>query len=82
MGASIRGIAELKPDVVIFGIHMPGGNGLQVFRRLKTSRFGYRTHELPLPRIQGDSDGTGGADYFFDKAARFDEIREALEKAL
>jgi DNA-binding NarL/FixJ family response regulator len=31
--ASINGILNLKPDVVILDIRMPGGNGLDVLRR-------------------------------------------------
>ena len=36
--AAVRMIGEHKPDVVLLDVHMPGGGGVEVIRRVLTSR--------------------------------------------
>ncbi len=36
--SAVRVIADLAPDVVLLDVHMPGGGGLEVIRRLQTRR--------------------------------------------
>ena len=40
--AAVRAIAELEPDVVLLDVHMPGGGGVEVIRRVGESRPGVR----------------------------------------
>jgi DNA-binding NarL/FixJ family response regulator len=40
--AAVRAIAELEPDVVLLDVHMPGGGGVEVIRRVDESRPGVR----------------------------------------
>jgi DNA-binding NarL/FixJ family response regulator len=35
---AVRAIEQLEPDVVLLDVHMPGGGGAEVIRRLATSR--------------------------------------------
>lgn len=82
--ASIKGILNLKPDVVILDIRMPGGNGLDVLRRVK----GHPKAPLiivltnyPFPEYKEIAIKLG-ADHFFDKAVEFGEVQKVLEKIL
>jgi len=40
--AAVRAVAELEPDVVLLDVHMPGGGGVEVIRRVGESRPGVR----------------------------------------
>ncbi len=79
---ALAGVGELKPDVVILDIRMPGGSGIDVLRKLKKDRPAltvimltkyaypqYRERCLAL-----------GADFFLDKATDFDRIPEILNR--
>ncbi|MDD5242778.1 MAG: response regulator transcription factor [Syntrophorhabdaceae bacterium] len=82
--ASIKGILDLKPDVVILDIRMPGGSGLDVLREmkrhLKTPLIIVLTN-YPFPEYKEIAIKLG-ANHFFDKATEFDEVQRALERML
>jgi len=76
--ASIR---ELKPDVVILDLCMPGGSGIEVLDEIKRD---------PLPPIVIVLTGFGepqyrkrclasGASFFFDKTTEFEQVRETMQ---
>lgn len=79
----IETIQELKPDLVILDIRMPGGNGIMVLEKLK------KMENPPIvvmftnyPYLQYrkrcfDS----GADYFFYKATEFEKLVEVIKKS-
>jgi DNA-binding NarL/FixJ family response regulator len=79
---AINGILELRPDVVILDIRMPGGSGIDVLQRVKQGEVtpiviiltnypypGYRQKCLQV-----------GADFFLDKSTEFDQIPELLAR--
>ena len=79
---AINGILELRPDVVILDIRMPGGSGIDVLQRVKQGEVtpiviiltnypypGYRQKCLQA-----------GADFFLDKSTEFDQIPELLAR--
>ncbi len=78
---SIEIIEELKPDIVILDISMPGGSGLDVLKNIR-EKFLHTTviiltnYSFPQYRkICMDS----GADYFFDKSNEFDKVVDVLK---
>ncbi len=78
---SIEIIEELKPDIVILDISMPGGSGLDVLKNirekfLRTKVIILTNYSFPQYRkICMDS----GADYFFDKSNEFDKVVDVLK---
>lgn len=83
--SSIKGILDLKPDVVILDIRMPGGNGLDVLRKVKghpkktpliivLTNYPFQEYKEIATKL--------GADHFFDKAKEFDEVQKVLERML
>jgi len=81
--SSIKGIMDLKPDVVILDIRMPGGNGLDVLRKVKghpqKAPLIIVLTNYPFPEYKEIAIKLG-ADHFFDKAAEFDEVQKVLER--
>jgi len=79
---SIAIIEELKPDIVILDISMPGGSGLDVLKNirekfLRTKVIILTNYSFPQYRkICMDS----GADYFFDKSNEFDKVVDVLKE--
>jgi DNA-binding NarL/FixJ family response regulator len=77
---TISAIRELRPDVVLLDIRMPGGSGLDVLRSLKQGQAAPLVIILtnyaypPYRRIFLQA----GADFFFDKSADFDKIPRVL----
>ena len=73
---------RLKPDVVIFDIRMPGGNGIQALQTIKTDEpspvvivltsFSYPQYRSKCLKA--------GADYFLDKATEFHFVPEVLKQ--
>ncbi|HNH29510.1 MAG TPA: response regulator transcription factor [bacterium] len=71
-----------KPDVVILDIKMPGGNGIEVLKKLKSEPkppMIIMFTQYPYPQFR-DRCLQYGADYFFDKTSEFDRIGDVLEK--
>ncbi len=81
--ASIKGIMDLKPDVVILDIRMPGGSGLDVLRGVKghTTPLIIVLTNYPFPEYKEIAIKLG-ADYFFDKSKEFDEVQRILGRML
>src|SRR4030042_5409703 len=73
---AINTIQELKPDVVILDIRMPGGSGIDVLKKIK------KINHVPViimltnyPHSQYRKKCMeAGADFFFDKSRDFEEI--------
>ena len=73
-----------KLDVVILDIRMPGGNGLDVLRRMKLEKNAPKVIVLTnysLPEYK-EAAMKLGADYFFDKSTEFEKVRMVLKKLL
>ena len=80
---AIEAIEQLKPDLVILDIRMPGGNGIAVLEKLKKSEnppivimftnFPY----LQYRRRCFDS----GADYFFYKSTEFEKLVDVIRES-
>jgi len=83
--ASIKGILDLKPDVVILDIRMPGGSGLDVLRKVKghpqKAPLIIVLTNYPFPEYKEIAIKLG-ASHFFDKASEFDEVQRVLERML
>ena len=81
---ALRAIRELKPDVVTLDIQMSGGSGIDVLKRIK------RGDSAPAVIVLTDSvsppyrksSREAGADFFLDKSAEFDEVREIVQRLL
>ena len=79
---AINGILELRPDVVILDIRMPGGGGLDVLQAIK------QNESAPVVIILTNYPYPGyrqkclqaGADFFLDKSTEFDQIPELFER--
>ena len=79
---SLDAICRTRPDVVILGIRMPGGNGIKVLREAKKMN--------PAPRVIMFTNYAyaqyrkkceeAGADFFLDKSTEFDKLPQALEQ--
>src|SRR2546423_15276142 len=77
---AIAAIEELKPDFVVLDISLPGGNGMQVLERIKTSNPALRVIMLTNFAFEQYRRRCAelGADYFFDKSNEFDKVLEVL----
>ncbi len=81
---AIEEIAELKPDLVILDIRMPGGSGLDVLREIR--RTGGAPTIIILTNFAAaqyrERALSDGADYFFDKSTEFEEVLEVIRQML
>ena len=82
--AAVSDIQELKPDLVILDISMPGGSGIGTLQTLK------QTARAPLvmmltnfsyPQYRRRCE-TAGADFFLDKSNEFEEVIAILNRLL
>jgi len=79
---AIKAVKNLKPDVVILDIRMPGGNGIEALETVKMEK------KPPLvimftnyPYLQYRKRCLdAGADYFFFKSTEFEKLLELLKK--
>jgi DNA-binding NarL/FixJ family response regulator len=80
---SIAAIRKTKPDVVILDLHMPGGNGFDVLKEVKSSQpnpvvilltVGPRSEYQTLSYI-------AGADYFFEKSSDLRKMARMLKRS-
>jgi len=75
-----KGISELKPDVVLLDIEMPGGNGIEIARRIRKERLpagvlmltAWSAQQYVMASIQA------GAKGYVLKTAPFDQLRKAI----
>lgn len=75
-----RAACNLKPDVMILDLAMPGGSGIDVLENLKRDRvtpivivftnYSYVQYREKCRQL--------GARFFFDKSAEFDKVGEVL----
>jgi DNA-binding NarL/FixJ family response regulator len=77
-------IRRVKPDVVVLDIHMPGGSGIDVLRKIRKDSpaavvLMLTNYSYPQFR-QRCMDA--GADYFFDKSAEFGKVAEVLQRLI
>ena len=80
--AALGAIRELKPDVVILDIYMPGGSGLQALKTIKAlvpppiviMFTGHPEDQLKAACLEA------GAEHFFDKAREFTAVMQVLER--
>ena len=76
---AVNAIRKLKPDVVILDIQMPGGNGIDVLRQIKTDAMPpvvimFSNH----PHLEEKCFNTG-ADFFFDKSTEHNELIDTVK---
>lgn len=79
---AIKSISELKPDVVILDIRLPGLNGIDVLKDVRAKNLPCRVIMLtnyPYPQYRKKCEELG-ADYFFDKVTEIEDIPKAIEK--
>jgi DNA-binding NarL/FixJ family response regulator len=81
--ASIRGILEAHPDVVVLDVQLEGGTGLQVLRAVREVEpeiafvvFSNNAGPAYRKRYLGE-----GAQRFLDKTTEFDQLVAAVEHA-
>jgi len=73
---AMEGIRQLKPDVVILDLHLPGGGGIKVLRQTKqdapaTKVVILTNYDYPQYR---NTCFEAGADLFVDKLTEFDRV--------
>lgn len=77
---ALNSIRELKPDVAILDIQMPGGSGIDVLKNIKKEEpallvIMFTNYPYPEYRKQCM---VAGADFFFDKSTEFDKVMKVL----
>jgi DNA-binding NarL/FixJ family response regulator len=80
---AVQAVAELRPDVVVLDIGMPGTNGIQAAHQLRELGF---TSKLVFLTVQQDADcleaaGAMGASYVL-KARMYSDLLTAIVEAL
>lgn len=76
-----RAVRELKPDVMILDLEMPGGSGLDVLAGIAGDQLApvvivLTNHGTPQYRRKCLQ---SGASFFLDKSAEFDKLAEILQ---
>jgi DNA-binding NarL/FixJ family response regulator len=77
---AIDTIQELKPDVVILDIRMPGGSGIDVLKEIKKVNHVpviIMLTNYPYPQYRKTC-LDAGADFFFDKSSEFEKVVKVL----
>lgn len=78
---AINAIRELKPDVVILDMRMPGGCGIDVLNTIeKNGRVPIviMLTNYPYPQYRKKC-FDAGADFFFDKSSEFEKVIDVLQ---
>jgi len=73
-------ISELKPDVVILDIRLPGPSGIEVLKDIRDKKLPIRVIMLtnyPYPQYRKKCEELG-ADYFIDKVTEIEKIPDIL----
>jgi len=81
-GNAIKAILELKPDVVILDIRLPGKSGIEVLKDIRDKKLPIRVIMLtnyPYPQYRKKCEELG-ADYFIDKVTEIEKIKEVIEQ--
>jgi DNA-binding NarL/FixJ family response regulator len=77
---AIERIHELKPDIIILDISMPGGSGIDVLEKIERNDkipVVIILTNYPFPQYQKRC-LDAGADFFFDKSNEFERVIEVL----
>lgn len=74
-------IMKLKPDVVVLDIKMPGGDGIELLKKIKRERPEIKAIMLTNynQSIYKTSCLKAGAEYFLDKSNEFEKVVEICE---
>lgn len=81
---ALRMLQSEQPDIVTLDLRMPDGSGLDVLREIKSRYPGTLVAivtNYPLDAYRARC-AELGADYFFDKATEFENLRSALQLRL
>lgn len=79
---AIGAIRQLKPNVVILDIRMPGGSGIDVLGNIKQAEAApivIMLTNYPFPGYRQRC-MNAGADFFLDKSTEFGQIPQLLEQ--
>ena len=80
----MEAIPKLKPDVVILGIPISGGNGIRLVKNIKKDKLApivmILTH-YPYRQYR-EKYMDAGADFFFDKSTEFEKVTEVLKNLI
>jgi len=80
----MEAIPKLKPDVVILGIPISGGNGIRLVKNIKKDKLApivmILTH-YPYRQYR-EKYMDAGADFFFDKSTEFEKVIEVLKNLI
>ena len=81
---TMEAIQRLKPDAVILGIPIPGGNGIRLVKNIKKDKLApiviILTHYPYRQYRKKYMDA--GADFFFDKSTEFEKVIDVLKKLI
>jgi DNA-binding NarL/FixJ family response regulator len=81
---AMEAIQRLKPDAVILGIPISGGNGIRLVKNIKKDKLApiviILTHYPYRQYRKKYMDA--GADFFFDKSTEFEKVIEVLKKLI
>ena len=78
---AINAIRQMKPDVVILDIQMPGGCGIDVLNTIKKNGhvpIVIMLTNYPYPQYRKKC-FDAGADFFFDKSREFEKVIDVLQ---
>jgi DNA-binding NarL/FixJ family response regulator len=80
--AAVAGIAETQPDVVLLDVHLPGGGGVEVIKRVLTSRPSTLFLALSVSDAPEDVIAVirAGARGYLTKSVSGPELAEAIER--
>ncbi|MFI6293258.1 response regulator [Nonomuraea sp. NPDC050790] len=80
--SAVRAIAEMEPDVVLLDVHMPGGGGQEVLRRVLGSGAQVRFLALSVSDAAEDVIGVirGGARGYVTKNISGKELTDAIRR--
>jgi DNA-binding NarL/FixJ family response regulator len=80
--SAVKAIAELQPDVVLLDVHMPGGGGQEVLRRVLGSGSTVRFLALSVSDAAEDVIGLirAGARGYVTKTISPDELADAIRR--
>ena len=79
---ALRCIRQMKPDLAILDLQMPGGSGLDILRTIRPERPDLRVMictNYIYPQYR-DECLAAGANYFLDKSAEFEKIPVILRR--
>lgn len=76
---AVKSVAQNKHDVVILDLKLPGGNGINILKKIKSEKL---KHTVFVFSVNDELKTTClrlGADYFFDKTTEAQQLLSTLE---